>query len=189
MTIQRWNPFLRDFVSLRDAVDRLFEESFVSPERLFTAGTGTRPMGLEVYETPDEVVVRALTPGVSSDALDIQYHEGVLTLRARSQAPESHDDWTWHLREIPYGEMVRSITLPRQIDAEHAQASFQDGVLTLRMPKTEQAKPRTIPIQQTARIGSGGQGGSDGQTGSSGQTVGSPTSSGTGMSSGAGSSG
>ena len=54
MTIQRWNPFLRDFVSLRDAVDRLFEESFVSPERLLSAaGTGTRPMGLEVYETPD----------------------------------------------------------------------------------------------------------------------------------------
>ena len=98
----------------------------------------------------------------------------MLTLRARSQAPESHDDWTWHLREIPYGEMVRSITLPRQIDAEHAQASFADGVLTLRMPKTEQAKPRTIPIQQAARIGSGGQGSSDGQTSSGGQTVGSP---------------
>jgi HSP20 family protein len=175
MTIQRWNPFLRDFVSLRDAVDRLFEESFVSPERLLSAaGTGTRPMGLEVYETPDEVVVRALTPGVSPEDLDLQYHEGVLTLRARSQAPESHDDWTWHLREIPYGEMVRSITLPRQIDAEHAQASFADGVLTLRMPKTEQAKPRTIPIQQTARIVSGGQGSSDGETSSGGRTVGSP---------------
>jgi HSP20 family protein len=183
MTIQRWNPFLRDFVSLRDAVDRLFEESFVSPERLLSVGgSGTRPMGLEVYETPDEVVVRALTPGVSSEDLDIQYHEGVLTLRARSQAPGSHDDWTWHLREIPYGEMVRSITLPRQIDAEHAQASFTDGVLTLRMPKTEQAKPRTIPIQQASQIGAGGadaQGGSYGQSGSSGQ-VGTQVGAGTG---------
>jgi HSP20 family protein len=164
MTIQRWNPFLRDFVSLRDAVDRLFEESFVSPDRLFASSGGARPMGLEVYETPDEVVVRAMTPGVSSQDLDVQYHEGVLTLRARTQAPETHDDWTWHLREIPYGEMVRSITLPRQIDAEKAQASFADGVLTLRLPKTEQAKPRTIPIKPMQRIGTGDQTDGAGQT-------------------------
>jgi HSP20 family protein len=147
MTMQRWNPFLRDFVSLRDAVDRLFEESFVSPERLMSwRGTGTRPMPLEIYETPDDIVVRALTPGVAPDQLDVQYQQGTLTLRARTEIPSAHDDWTWHLREFGYGEMVRTISLPREINAEAAEASFEHGVLTLRLPKADEAKPRQIPI-------------------------------------------
>lgn len=157
MTIQRWNPFLRDFVSLRDAVDRLFEESFVSPDRLTSwRGTATRPMPLEIYETPDELVVRALTPGVSPDQLDIQYQQGTLTLRARTETPAAHDDWAWHVREFGYGEMVRTVSLPREIDAARAEASFEHGVLTLRLPKAEEAKPRQIPIGgQQVQIGSG----------------------------------
>src|SRR5918998_4473682 len=123
MAIQRWNPFLRDFVSLRDAVDRLFEESFVSPERLLaTAGGGTRPMALEIYETPDQVVVRALTPGITPENLDIQYDQGTLSLRARTETPAAHDDWTWHLREFGYGEMTRAIRLPVEIDADRSRA-------------------------------------------------------------------
>ena len=156
MAIERWNPFLRDFVSLRDAVDRLFQESVVSPERLFSVGSGMGfRMPLEVYETPEEIVVRALTPGVTADGLDVNYQQGVLTLRARTQAPESHDGWTWHLREFGYGEMTRAITLPKEIDADRAQAHFQDGVLTLRLPKSEQAKPKQIRVDTPAQIGSG----------------------------------
>jgi HSP20 family protein len=157
MTMQRWNPFLRDFVSLRDAVDRLFEESFVSPERLMSwRGTGTRPMPLEIYETPDDIVVRALTPGVAPDQLDVLYQQGTLTLRARTETPSAHDDWTWHLREFGYGEMVRTISLPREINAEAAEASFEHGVLTLRLPKADEAKPRQIPISgQQVQIESG----------------------------------
>ena len=147
MTMQRWNPFLRDFVSLRDAVDRLFEESVVSPDRLFTWGvSGSRPMPVEIYETPDDLVVRALTPGVAPENLDVQYQQGTLTLRAKTEPPQAHDDWTWHLREFGYGEMTRTFTLPRKIDAERAEASFQHGILTLRLPKAEDAKPRTIRI-------------------------------------------
>jgi HSP20 family protein len=144
---------LREFVSLRDAVDRLFEESVISPDRLMSwRGTGTRPMPIEIYETPDEMVVRALTPG----QLDIQYQQGTLTLRARTETPATHDDWTWHVREFGYGEMVRSISLPTQIDADNAQASFEHGVLTLRLPKAEQAKPRQIPIAgQQVQVGPG----------------------------------
>ena len=157
MTIQRWNPFLRDFVSLRDAVDRLFEESFVSPDRLTSwRGTRTRPMPLEIYETADELVVRALTPGVSPDQLDIQYQQGTLTLRARTETPAAHEDWAWHVREFGYGEMVRTVSLPREIDADRAEASFEHGVLMLRLPKAEEAKPRQIPIGgQQVQISSG----------------------------------
>ena len=158
MAIQRWDPFLRDFVSLRDAVGRLFEESFVSPERLFsTVGGGTRPMALEIYETPDQLVVRALTPGVMPQDLDVQYHDGVLTLKARTETPAAHDDWTWHVREFGYGEMTRSIRLPVEIDADRAEARFAHGILTLSLPKAEQAKPRQIKVVSAdqQRIGSG----------------------------------
>jgi HSP20 family protein len=157
MTIQRGNPFLRDFVSLRDAVDRLFEESVVSPDRVMNwRGSGVRPMPLEIYETPDELVVRALTPGVSPDQLEVQYQQGSLTLRARTESPSAHDDWAWHLREFGYGEMVRTISLPREIDADRAEASFEHGILTLHLPKAEEAKPRQIPISgQQVQIGSG----------------------------------
>ncbi len=158
MTMQRFNlnPVLRDFVSLREAVDRLFDESFVSPTKAWS-GTGSRPMPLEIYETPDEIVVRALTPGVAPDQLDIQYQQGVLTLRASTQTPAAHDDWAWHIREFGYGEMLRTVTLPKEIDVDRANATFEHGVLTLRLPKAEQAKPRQISISgyQQAEIGSG----------------------------------
>jgi HSP20 family protein len=160
MTVTRWNtPFLRDFVSLRDAMDRLFEESFVSPERLL-AGTGgsARIMPLEIVETPDDVVVRALVPGVTPDNLDVQYHQGVLTLKARTETPQAHDDWTWHVREFGYGEMTRAISLPRPIDVERAEASFENGILTLRLPKSDQAKPKQIKVTPgQAQISAGAQ--------------------------------
>lgn len=162
MTMQRFNlnPFLRDFVTLREAVDRLFDESFVSPTRALSwSGTGNRPMPLEIYETPDDIVVRALTPGVTPDQLDVQYQQGVLTLRASTETPSAHDDWTWHVREFGYGEMIRTVTLPKEIDVDRANATFEHGVLTLRLPKAEQAKPRQIEISgagyKSAEIGSG----------------------------------
>lgn len=156
MTMQRWSPFVRDFVSLRDAVDRLFEESFVHPDRLFSmAGTAARTMPLEIYETPEELVVRALLPGVTQDNLDLQYQQGVLTLRAKTETPSAHDDWTWHLREFGYGEMIRTVTLPKEIDVDRAEAKFADGILTLTLPKAEQAKPKQIRIATQGQIGSG----------------------------------
>ncbi|HET7678317.1 MAG TPA: Hsp20/alpha crystallin family protein [Candidatus Limnocylindrales bacterium] len=155
-TIQRWDPFLRQFVSLRDAVDRLFEESVVNPDRLFSWTTaGARTMPLEIHETPDDIVVRALVPGVSPEALDVQYQQGVLTLRARTETPSAHDDWIWHLREFGYGEMTRTVSLPREIDVDQAQATFEHGVLTLRLPKAAEAKPRTIRVESPSRIGAG----------------------------------
>ncbi len=171
MTMQRWNPFLRDFVSLRDAVDRLFEESYVNPDRLFSsAGTGSRTMPLEIYETPDQIVVRSLLPGVMPDELEVQYHDNVLTLRARTVAPEARDDRTWHVREFGYGETIRSISMPRQVDADKAQATFHNGILTLVLPKAEGAKPRTIKVTegggQNAQLGTGQPVAAGGQTGS-----------------------
>jgi HSP20 family protein len=149
---------LRDFMTLRDAMDRLFEDSFVSPGRWFnlTGSGGTGYLPLDIYETPDDIVVRAYVPGVTPQNLDVNYQKGVLTLRATSAAPETQENWRWYVHEITPGEVIRQVTLPGEIDVDHATANFEHGVLTLQLPKTAEAKPKQIKIANTQQqIGAG----------------------------------
>src|SRR3954451_11036214 len=90
--------------------------------------------------------------GVSPDELEVNYQQGVLTLRATMKGVESQDGWRWYVREIGAGEVTRQITLPRGIDVDQASANFENGVLTLTLPKSATAKPRRITI------GNGGSG-------------------------------
>ena len=152
---------LRDFMSLRDAMDRLFEDSIVSPGHWLTwSAGGTRSLPVDVYETPDALVVRALVPGVSHDAIDVQYQQGVLTLRAQYAAPELEEGSRWHLREIGAGgETVRRVTLPVEIDIDQAETAVQDGVLMLTLPKAPNARPRQIKVVANPRL-TGSAGGS-----------------------------
>jgi HSP20 family protein len=158
---------LRDFMTLRDAVDRLFDDSFVNPGNWYSvAGSGgSRYLPIDVYETPDELVVRAYVPGVSPDELEVNYQQGVLSLRATTEAPETQDGWRWYLHEIPSGEVTRQISLPREIDVDQAKANFENGVLTLTMPKSAGSKPKKISIGTGARTGNG-----QGQLGSGSQS-------------------
>jgi HSP20 family protein len=145
---------LRDFMSLRDAMDRLFEDSIVSPGHWLTWNSGgTRYMPLDVYETPESIVVRALVPGVSPDAIDVQYQQGVLVLRAEYPTPELKDGSRWHIREIGAGgETVRRVTLPVEIDIDHAETAYHDGVLTLTLPKAPEARPRQIKVVASPQL-------------------------------------
>jgi HSP20 family protein len=150
---------LRDFMSLRDAMDRFFEDRWISPGSALTwARAGTQYLPLDVYETPDEIVVRALVPGVKSENLDIQYQHGVLTLRTTIEAPDLDENASWLMNEITPGQALRQITLPRTVDAEQASTSFENGVLTLTMPKTPDAKPKQIKVGSTPQIGAEAQG-------------------------------
>jgi HSP20 family protein len=146
------SPFFRDFVALRAGIDRLFEQSFVDPARLLLGG-GARTMPLEVGETPDSVIVKALVPGVDPGNLEVTCDRTALTLHAKTEAPHAHDDWSWHLREIGYGEMTRSVTLPAQVDLDHVQTSLANGVLLMTLPKVEEARAkhiRIVPAKQVA---------------------------------------
>jgi HSP20 family protein len=156
MTGTTLNPF-RDFVSLRDAIDRLFEESFVSPERLlsWTTIAAGRTLPLEVYETPDDIVVRALVPGMDPEDLDVQVHQGLLTLRAKAKAPEAQDKWTWHVREFGYGEVVRQVALPKGVDVDQVRTTLEKGILTLTLPKLAEARPKQIKVVAQPQIAAG----------------------------------
>jgi HSP20 family protein len=150
---------LRDFMSLRDAMDRMFEDRWVSPGNWLTwSSLGASYLPLDVYETSDDIVVRAVVPGVAPDGIDIQFQAGVLTLRAKTDETTIPEGATWLIQEVTPGEYVRQITLPRSIDAEKAQTTFENGVLTLTLPKTADAKPKQIKVQVAKQIGAGADG-------------------------------
>lgn len=147
---------LRDFMSLRDAMDRFFEDRWISPGSWLTWSTnGTNYLPVDIYETADDIVVRALTPGVSPNDIDVQYQNGTLTIRTQTPAHEPESGATWLVREIAAGQAVRQVTLPRTVDVEGVTTTFENGVLTLSLPKTAEAKPKQINVASAPQIGAG----------------------------------
>jgi HSP20 family protein len=150
MASDRWDPF-REGVSLRDAVNSLLQESFVGPWIGHGGGGGgagaaVAPLPLDVVETANEFIVRASLPGIRPEDVDITVHGETLTIRAVSRPEEERPGLTWHLRERRFGTAQRSLALSAPIDSERADARFDHGVLTLTLPKSEQAKPKHIKI-------------------------------------------
>lgn len=160
------------FVSLRQAMDQLVNESFVggAPFRTLwsrggaTSGTGWSGMPLDIYATNDEVVVLAAVPGVQPDDLEVSYQDGTLLLSGTlPNVAESEETQgaTWYLHELPAGTFRRAVSLPFAIDADKAQATFAHGIVRIVLPKAEAAKPRKISIAvggTNQAIGSGGEG-------------------------------
>jgi HSP20 family protein len=145
---------LRDFMSLRDAMDRFLDDRWVSPGPWLTwAGAGTQSLPIDIYETPDDIVVRALVPGVESEDIDIQYQGGVLTLRTRVEPYPLEQGATGIVNEISAGQAIRQVSLPRTVQVEQATTNIENGVLTLRLPKTADAKPKQIKVGSAPRIG------------------------------------
>jgi HSP20 family protein len=144
--ITRFDPF-GEMVSLRAAMDRLFEDSFVSPLswRTIAGGDGFTP-ALDVHETADDIVVTAALPGVKADDVEITMTGQNLQLRGEIKADEKVERDQYIYRERRYGSFSRSIQLPVRVEGDRAQATFEDGVLTLRIPKAEEVKPRHIRI-------------------------------------------
>ncbi len=148
MAIQLWDPF-REAVSLRDAMNALFQESFVRPTSLFTQD-GLAVLPLDVTETADEFVIKASVPGVKPEDVQITVQGDTLTIRGECRGEEEKTGERWHLRERHFGSFQRSVSLPAPVDSDKAQASYEHGVLTLTLPKTEDAKPRQIKIGGSA---------------------------------------
>ena len=149
--ITRFDP-LGEMVSLRSAMDRLFEDSFVSPLTWRTIagnGDGVAPP-IDVHETPDEIVVTAALPGMKAEDLDITITGQNLTLRGELKADDKVERDQYLYRERRYGAFSRSLQLPVRVEGDKADASFNDGVLTLRIPKAEEVKPRQIRIHAGA---------------------------------------
>jgi len=149
MAIERWDPF-REAISLRDAMNSLLQESFVRPGGM-GAQNGYSALPLDVCENENEFVVKAALPGVKPEDVQITVHGDTLTIRGESKAEEEKKGEQWHLRERRFGAFQRSVSLATPVNSEKAQAHYEHGVLTLRLPKSEAAKPRQIKIGGNAQ--------------------------------------
>ena len=141
-----WEPF-RDLISLREAMDRLFEESFVRPRAGWLAPLGAESLALDVYETDQDVVVKSSVPGVKPEDIDITITGDTLTIKGETKAEEKVEKANYIRQERRYGAFSRSVTLPTSIVAEQAKAEFEHGVLTLTLPKAEEVKPKSIKVK------------------------------------------
>jgi len=145
MTIQRWDPF-REMASLRDAVNSMLQESFVQPnDARPERGATTFSLPLDVTEAEDEFVVQASLPGIKPEDVQTTVLGNVLTIRGESRVEEENGH-NWLLRERRFGSFQRSVSMGTQINADMASARFENGVLTLTLPKSEQARPKQIKL-------------------------------------------
>ena len=145
--IRRTSPF-GELLSLRQAMDRLFEDSYVRP-RSWALGEG-QEMPLDVYNTKDELVIRAALPGFKPEEVDITITGDQLSINAKSEREERSDEDGWTYREIRTGSVSRTVALPGDLDTEKASAHFENGMLRLTIPKAEQAKPRQVKVSTTS---------------------------------------
>ena len=155
--ITRYDP-LGEMVSLRSAMDRLFEDSFVSPLTWRTIGGGTESITppIDVHETADELVVTAALPGMKAEDVEITITGQQLTMRGEFKADEEINRDQYLYRERRYGTFSRSVQLPVRVEGDRADATFTDGVLTLRVPKAEEVKPRQIRINASGESSDNG---------------------------------
>jgi HSP20 family protein len=131
-------------MSLRDAMDRLFDDAFTRPLSLRDAWSVP---AIDMYQTDDEIVVKASLPGIKADEVQINVTGEVLTLKGEIKHEEDKKEKAWHIHEQRYGSFERSVALPTDVVADKAKAEFENGILTITLPKAEEVKPRTITVK------------------------------------------
>lgn len=143
--LTRWNP-TREMLSLRRAMDRMFEDFYGNQDTDWDQAI-TWSLPLDVVENEGEYLVKASIPGMNPDDLEITYDNNVLTIRGEIKSEEEKKGERYHMRERRYGSFSRSISLPTTVNPDGIQASYENGVLNLHLPKTEDVKPRKIAVQ------------------------------------------
>ena len=146
MAIVRWDPF-QDLISLQERMNRLFEQT-LDRSRGEREGmvAGTWAPAVDIYETPDSIVLQAELPGLSKDDIDIQVRDNVLTLKGERRSEKEVKEGNYLRVERAYGGFQRAFTLPAAVQADKIRAVFKDGVLDVSIPKAEEAKPKQIKI-------------------------------------------
>ncbi|MGZ9233903.1 MAG: Hsp20/alpha crystallin family protein [Anaerolineales bacterium] len=142
--LTRWEP-VREMMTLREAMDRLFDDAFTRPLSLRDGGWSAP--AIDMYQTDDEVVVKAALPGFSADDVQINVTGDVLTIRGELKHEEEKKEKAWHMREQRWESFERSVALPTDVVADKANADFANGILTITLPKAEEVKPKTISVK------------------------------------------
>lgn len=148
--ITRWDPF-GEMTSLHRTLDRLFDET--RPWRVFSAGNGSDAyFPVDLYETGDEVVVKASLPGVKPEDIEVSVVGNLLTLKGESKDEHEEKSQNYYRHERRSGTFVRQLQLPSDVDSDKANATFEHGVLRLSLPKAESMKPKQIKVNAAPAI-------------------------------------
>jgi len=143
--LARWNP-AREMVSLREAMDRLFEDSFLQPGWFGAAESPANVLPLDIYETGDHVVVKAAVPGVKPEDIEVTITGDVLTIKGETKVEEKVEKGNYLRQERRYGSFCRQVALPGGVKSDGVQATFENGVLSLELPKAEAVKTKTVKV-------------------------------------------
>jgi HSP20 family protein len=153
----RFDPF-GEFTPLRQMMDRLMEDAWVRPPGGGTQGEGFGHIPFDVYETGDEYVVTATLPGLKPEDVELNVQNSLLTISGEFKPDDREGEQrNYHTRERRHGKFTRQVALPTGIQGDQIRATMEHGVLTLRVPKAEETKPRRIQV--TSGTGAGGTGG------------------------------
>ncbi|RMG90022.1 MAG: Hsp20/alpha crystallin family protein [Chloroflexi bacterium] len=146
MTLVRWNPTRT--MSLFNEFERMFDEAFnmMSLPQMRTLPQMWQ-LALDVAETDDGFIVKASVPGVNPDDLEITLENNLLTIKGELKEDQEINQEQYHLRERRYGTFSRSITLPVAVNSEEIEATYENGVLRVFVPKAEEVKPKRISIK------------------------------------------
>lgn len=139
----RRDPY-SDVVSLRDLMDRLFEQSLMPPR---LAETGLLDMAMDMYETDNEVVIKLTAPGVQPDDLEVTVEAGTVRIKGEVKSEENIEDANYVRRERRFGRFQRVVSLPSDVNPDAASADFENGLLTLKIPKKEEMKAKTVQVK------------------------------------------
>ena len=145
MAIVRWEPF-RDAMTSQREFDRLFKEAFTPFFGEGELSTRTWAPPVDIYETADSIVLKAELPGVDPKDVEVKVEDNSLFLKGERRFEKEVKNENYHRVERSYGSFARSFSLPNSIEAEKVKAEYKDGLLTLTLPKREEAKPKTIKI-------------------------------------------
>jgi HSP20 family protein len=141
MKVMKIDP---EFVSLRDAVDKLLEDSFIRPFNGFSTAPA---FPVEMKETKDAYVLKASLPGLKPDDITIETMADEVTIKGELKQEAEHKEEDFLRKELRYGKMQRSFTLPLAIDPNKVEATFEHGMVTVTLPKSEVVKPKVITIK------------------------------------------
>lgn len=141
--IVRWDPF-REMMSFRDMMNRVFDESF---SRQLGSSEDWNMPSVDMYQTDKELVVKAVLPGMKPEDIQISITGDVLTLRGETKQEQEVKEANYHLHERRFGNFSRSLPLPVAVVTDKAHAEFENGILTLVLPKSEEDRPKTITVK------------------------------------------
>ncbi len=145
MTIARWKPF-GDLYSLHDRITRLFEDEYLKDPEKRTSSLATWYPVTDIVETESDYVLKLEVAGLGKDDVHVEFAEGTLTIKGERKEEKETEKENYLRVERFSGAFYRSFTLPKNVDADRIKASMQNGILELRIPKAEEKKAKSIPI-------------------------------------------